>query len=65
MKAIVSKNIWLWPLNWRLTFVIAKDKKINLVPRIGFSENKGRTYFVIVIGKIYAGLRLFQACEDI
>lgn len=65
METIVSKNMWLWPPKWRLLFVMAKDKKFNLIPRLGFAERKGKTYFVIVFGKIYVGLRFFNIDDDI
>lgn len=64
MEEIVSKNIWLWPPKWRLVFVMARDKKFNLIPRFGFAERKGKTYFVIISGKIYIGLRLFNIDDN-
>ncbi len=64
MEKIVSKNIWLWPPKWRLVFVMAKDKKFNLILKFGFAESKGKTYFVIMSGKIYIGLRFFSIDDN-
>lgn len=64
MQAMVSQNMWLWPPKWRLVFVMAKDKKFNLIPRFGFTERKGKTYFVIIAGKTYIGLRFFRIDDN-
>lgn len=58
MEALLTKNIFLWPPAWRMIIVIAKSRKFLIVPKFGFYENKGKTYFVMAFGKIYTGIRI-------
>ncbi|MBI5389696.1 hypothetical protein HZB01_04955 [Candidatus Woesearchaeota archaeon] len=59
MKAILNKQFWLWPImDRRFIFVVAKSKEFIMLPKFGFYEKNGKTYFVAGFGKLHAGMRI-------
>ena len=58
MEAILSKQIWLYPIDRRLIIVITRSKKFSPRPRFGFYEKNNKTYFLAGFGKTLMGMRI-------
>ena len=59
MKALASKQFWLWPVAARRFIYLAAwgDKWLEM-PFVGFCRKYDRSHFVIVIGKLHLGMTI-------